>query len=388
MFKDKIRKKDLESIIKFSFAMPFACFLKRKKIWLFSERDNEARDNAYVLYKFIKENTDRENIYYVIDKNSSDAKKIEKLGNLINYNSFKHYIYYLASSWHISAHVDSDSPNSRVSNFLEIHKLLKNKKAFLQHGITKDKISFGYYSCCRADLFVCGAKKEFDFCKEEFGYPEGNVQLLGFPRFDNLWNFKIKRQILIMPTWRTWLANGTKVDFLESEYFKRYSDLLDNKRLNDILLKNNIQLLFLPHSDMQKYEKYFNYNNINICILNFSKVDIQKIIKESMMLITDYSSIAFDFAYMNKPLIYYHFDYDKYRKFQHPEGYFKYKRDGFGPVVDNVEDICQFINALNEHNFKIPEVYQDRINTFYSLRDMNNCKRVYNKLVEMEKLYE
>lgn len=61
--------------------------------------------------------------------------------------------------------MDLDSPNSRVSNFLETHGLLKNKRVFLQHGITKDKISFGYYSISRADLFVCAAQPEYEFCK-------------------------------------------------------------------------------------------------------------------------------------------------------------------------------------------------------------------------------
>ena len=47
----------------------------------------------------------------------------------------------------------------------------------------------------------------------------------------------------------------------------------------------------------------------------------------------DYSSIAFDFAYMKKPLIYYQFDQDKYYTNHFAKGYFDCERDGFGPQM-------------------------------------------------------
>lgn len=385
MLKDKVRLKDVKSIFLFSISFPLSFCLKRikKDIWLLSERPNEARDNGYILYKYIQDHTSQKNVYYLIDKNSSDLKKLKQYNNVIYYNSFKHYIYYLATKWHISAHVDSDSPNSRVSNFLETHGLLKNKRAFLQHGITKDKISFGYYSVCRADLFVCGAEKEYEFCKKEFGFPEGNVQLLGFPRFDNLWDYTTKRQILFMPTWRSWLANQSKEEFVQSQYFKRYNDFLNDSHLHNLLENKNIELLFLPHSDMQKFIECFNVNNSKIKIQNFYNIEIQQLIKESVMLITDYSSVAFDFAYMNKPLVYYHFDYLDYREKQHPEGYFTYENDGFGPVVSTKEELCQYIEKISK-DFKNIQKYESRVNEFFSIRDKKNCQRVYEKIIGME----
>lgn len=101
------------------------------------------------------------------------------------------------------------------------------------------------------------------------------------------------------------------------------------------------------------------------------------------MLITDYSSVAFDFAYMNKPLIYYHFDYRKYRKNQHPEGYFKYEKDGFGPVVKTKESLYKYIDEIID-DFKNTKKYEERVKQFFDLRDKNNCKRIYEKIKELE----
>lgn len=225
MFKDKIRLIDIESIIKFSFAYLIVFFFKRRDVWLFSERHNEARDNGFWMFKYVRENYPLQNAYYVIDADSKDLDKILEYKNIISFGSFKHYIIYLMATKHISAHVDADSPNSRVSNFLETHGFLKNKRVFLQHGITKDKISFGYYNVSRADLFVCAAKPEYEFCEKEFGYPKGHVQLLGFARFDGLEDkSRNKNQILLMPTWRSWLANIEDKDFVKSEYYNKYQN--------------------------------------------------------------------------------------------------------------------------------------------------------------------
>lgn len=44
------------------------------------------------------------------------------------------------------------------------------------------------------------------------------------------------------------------------------------------------------------------------------KYDVQQLLKESLLLITDYSSVFFDMMYMNKPVIFYQFDENQYRK--------------------------------------------------------------------------
>lgn len=382
MLKDKLRRKDIKSSFLFLLALPFA-FVKRifnRNIWLVSERPQEARDNGYWFFKYVRENHPKQKIYYVITKNAADLKKIEQYGNIVYYNTFRHYVIYLASKLHISAHIDSDSPNSRVSNFLETHGLLKNKKIFLQHGITKDKISFGYYSCSRADLFVCAAKPEWEFCRQEFGYPEGSVQLLGFARFDGLDVKEVKRQILLMPTWRAWLANSLEKDFKESEYWKRYISFLKNEELNHFLEREQLQLIFFPHADMQPYLGIFSSENKNIVIANAKNYEVQSLLKESLVLITDYSSVAFDMAYMDKPLCYYHFDYEDYRKGQHPEGYFSYERDGFGPIVQTETDIIKFLEDCAKNEFKLDQEYQLRANSFFTLKDKNNCRRIFDAI--------
>lgn len=385
MFKDRIRWFDVKAIVLFSLAWLIASILKLKykDVWLLSERHGEACDNGYWMFKHIKENVPEQSVCYVIDKDAKDRERIKKYGSIVDFGSFRHYIIYLLASKHVSAHIDSDSPNSRVSNFLETHGLLKNKRVFLQHGITKDRISFGYYSVSRADLFVCAAKPEYEFCKKEFGYPEGAVKLLGFARFDGLGIIKPKRQILLMPTWRVWLANVTERQFKESTYFKTYQSLLYSSVLQELLIRTETQLVFYPHSDMQKFISLFKTICPNIKIANAGSYDVQTLLNESAVLITDYSSVAFDVAYMERPVVYYQFDYEEYRKAQHPEGYYSYEKDGFGVICKSEVDLINEILHCVQNEFKLMEKYQKRREHFFLLRDKKNCERIYVAIEEL-----
>lgn len=383
MFKDKIRKRDVIAIIKFLLTWPIAACKKKKEIWIISERPGEARDNGYALFQYIRKMKPDFPVYYVIEKKSSDKISVEKLGNVINFYSLKHYYFYWLASVHASAHVDGGTPNSRVTNFMETHGILQNYKVFLQHGITKDKISFGYYNVSRADLFVCAARPEYEFCRKEFGYPEGSVQLLGFARFDGLGVCEPKKQILLMPTWRAWLASVDQETFIKSTYFKIYQSLLLNRTLQKILEKTEVNLLFYPHSDMQKFVPLFHTESPQIQICNADNYTVQQLLNESVFLLTDYSSVAFDMAYMGRPVCYYQFDYEEYRKGQHPEGYYSYERQGFGPVcLEEEKVINEILNAIRR-DFKVEQIYEQRQKAFFSLRDKKNCERIYKAIGDL-----
>ena len=126
---------------------------------------------------------------------------------------------------------------------------------------------------------------------------------------------------------------------------------------------------------MQKYINSFKVKTKNIKILD-TKTDIQKVLKESEILITDYSSVYMDFAYMNKPVMYFQFDYEEYRKRQYQDGYFSYKDDGFGPVCDNAEDLIKDFISITKKG--LDKKYCDRMNKFFELKDQNNCDRIYD----------
>lgn len=382
----KIQSKDLLAIFKlitaFIISKLYKVLKKNKDIWLISERENDAQDNGFFLFKYIRETYPNKQVFYAINYNSNSFVKVKSLGKHINFGSFKHYIYYFLASKNISSQIGSGEPAGQLALNLEILGIIKNKKVFLQHGVIKDILEFALYKNTKIDLFVCGAKPEFDFVKANFGYPENNVKYLGLCRFDNLHDFQVKKnQILLMPTWRQWIDNDG-IEFIETDYFHTYNSLLNNKKLISYLKENNLELVFFPHNNVKKYINNFNIQSNDIKIFN-ETFDLQEILKTSAFLITDFSSVFFDFAYMKKPTIFYQFDTKKYRENHYAEGYFNYERDAFGPVYRTEEEIVNSIIYYHEKEFQMNKNDLIKVEAFFELHDQKNTERTYEEISKL-----
>ena len=353
------------------------CKVKRinnDSVWLIAERGNDARDNSYHFYKYIKENHKNINIKYVMDKKSSDAKKIDN-NDIVEYGSKEHYLYFLTASKLISTHIMGYSPD--MSIFWRLDKLgllkLKGKKIMLQHGITQNYLEFMSSKIAKLDLFICGAYPEYQYILENYGYTEKEVKYTGFARYDKLKN-KEKNQILVMPTFRKWL-NYTD-DFSKSEYFKKWNEILNQKELLQYLEEKDLELIFYPHYEIQKYLDNFSSSSERIIIASFNNYDVQKLLIESKILITDYSSVFFDFAYMRKPVIYYQFDIDKFRSEHYKQGFFDYEKMGFGPVCKTKKDVTKALKNIDT-------VKNKNISEFFKYSDFNNCRRIYEEIIKL-----
>lgn len=389
--KNFLTTKAIIGIIKF-FTMAFPMYItalvlkKQKKfqdIWVISERYNEARDNGFHLFNYINNNTPKKNCFYAIDKNSEDLSRVSKLGDIIYFGSYKHYLFYFMAAKHISAFKQGNGcmPNIYACRLIELLFPVKAKKVYLKHGITHNYLKALEKDKSNLDLVISGALPEYVYLKNNFGYKDEEVQYLGLARFDALINSKTKgRKILYMPTWRRWLNNANDKQFIKSEYYMMIQSLLENQNLISLFEQYNIELTLCLHPFCQKFRHLFYSENKNIKIANISEKGVQTRLKESSLLITDYSSVYFDFAYMNKAIIYYQFDSNRFKNNHYPEGFFNYQNDGFGPIVSTEKDLVEEIKILIKNDMLLNEKYSRRISSFFPLRDDNNCKRNYESI--------
>lgn len=386
----RVKIGDIGHVFLFLLAVPIAAVyrLLRKNMWLICDNKNEARDNGYHLYRYIRKNYPQQDIVYAISKRSPDYEKVKGLGEVVNYGTLRHWIFYLAASKNISSQ-KGGKPNAAVCYFLEVNGILKNTRIFLQHGIIKDDMPWLYYENTKMRMFVCSTEREWHYVSEKYGYPDGYVQKLGICRLDALHDMQVKKnQVLLMPTWRSWIATPTSAsyeiedvsEFTNTEYFRAWNEFVGSERLHRILKENNLTLVFYPHRDMQPFLKYFDIHGENITVAKWPEFDVQQLLKESAYLITDFSSIAMDFAYMRKPLMYYQFDYKDFRKGQYPEGYFSYESDGFGPVCYRLDDALDRLEQAAHEGFANEEKYLKRHDEFFDLYDKNNCERNYRAI--------
>lgn len=357
--------------------------INKKKIWLYMDRVDKADDNAEHLYRYSANKQCDVKQYYIIRRDTEDYQRLKKEFNVIPFGSFKHKIFHLRAEKVISSHADEWVINPFMGTFPYYQDLFKYKFIFLQHGITKDDISSWLNKYNKnIKLFVTAAKKEYNSVLNlPYGYTDEEVALVGFPRFDQLINSS-KKQILIMPTWRKNIVSELNQltgirpynnNFKSSLYYHNYNKLLNDSRILKMADKKGYKIIFYPHPNIQQQIKDFTNNN-QVEIVEYN-ISYQKLFNESDLLITDYSSVAFDFAYLKKPVLYFHFD-----QYHFDEGYFNYEEMGFGEVCDNYEMLVERILNFMDNNCVIHEKYIERVESFYSFTDKNNCERVLNAI--------
>ena len=358
--------------------------LKKRDLWLICEQKNAARDNGYYFYKYVREKHPNDFCFYAIDKKSKAYERVKPLGHIIQFGSLKHWLYYLAANLNISSQKNGN-PNTILFYVLHVNLGLLRNRVFLQHGVIKDDLKFAYYSKTKFKYFVCGAKREYDYILENFGYNKESLILSGLPRWDSLKDkSQNQKTILVMPTWRDWLGKENNAlnqikDFTTTDFYKNWSALINSPRLIKKIEDDDITVLFYPHINMQKFLKYFRAPSKNIKILS-TDYDIQGYLEKANLMITDYSSAVFDFALLRKPIFYYQFDLKAYRKRQHPEGYFSYEKDGFGRIAKTKGALVRDIIKCIERGFKNEHCYLKREDNFFMRNDRKNCERVYEAI--------
>lgn len=348
-------------------AIPFP-----KNKWVFCERGDDARDNGYWLYNYVKKNYPEKQVFYIIDRKSEDLKKVSE--DAVILGSMKNYWVLATSEKLISTHYSAGLPlrNYKIFKLCGLHR----KFYFLQHGIVKDDLPSLYGIKAPMRLFVCGAKPEYEYVRNHFQHPEGVVQYTGLARFDQLHDCNIKRQILVMPTWRSFIK--TKDQFLASKFYLCWQSFLRNTTVLSFLDRENIDLIFYPHYEVQKYADFFTAASDRVIIAKKEKYDVQTLLKESAVLATDYSSVYFDFAYMKKPVVYYQFDETDFFEGHYQKGYFDYREMGFGDVCTTETELINSLLRIVSNGMKTEKVYLDRAGDFFPLCDKDNCKRVFD----------
>lgn len=354
------------------------------QLWLITERPTDARDNGYVLFEWLRENHPELRVVYAIRKDSVDYDKVNSLGKVIEFGSYSHWYYYFAASICCDAGWRICAPDPMAVAIMRNILPHRAKRVFLQHGIIKDYMPQGLQPKLKADLFVCGAYPEWEYISKNFGYKHGEVRYIGLARYDRLVDTSEKhRQILFMPTWRANLAHVR--DLTATTYYQQISSFLNSTDLCNFLENTDSELIYFLHPAIRQHKHYFeSLATDRIRVLNNEDADMQLFICSARMLVTDFSSIYFDFAYQGKPVVYYHFDYEEYRQGHYTEGYFDYDRDGFGPVVHDKPSLISTLKTIVQDGWTLPEPYPHRADRFFPIRDRKNCQRHYDALCELE----
>lgn len=217
-------------------------------------------------------------------------------------------------------------------------------------------------------------KRAFDF--------KGEMLEIGYPRNDNLVNknnaeyidiiktkFNIpkdKKIILYAPTWR------------DNEYYKdgeyKFATEMNFDEMKDSLSEDYVLIVkyhYLVKENID-WDKYSGF--IMECDANW---DIQELYLASDILITDYSSVMFDYALLRRPMIFFTYDLEFYKNSLR-DFYFDMFEEVPGPIVENTSELIEEIKGLNieDYELKYGEKYDAFQNKYNEFDDGKACETI------------
>ncbi|MDR0753236.1 MAG: CDP-glycerol:glycerophosphate glycerophosphotransferase [Holosporaceae bacterium] len=366
--------------------------------WLFIDRDMQADDNAEHLYRYVRDSYPKQNIKFMIRRTSPHWKRLKKDGfNLVGFDCRPSGPLGRASKI-ISSQLD-------LPGSLGVGPFQFKDFVFLQHGVSQHDMS-NWLNKHKIDLMITATPMEhFLFLEKEgnYGFLPFQVKMTGFPRHDNLLQkarlcnrYREHKSIIIAPAWRIDLVGEPRVlcngrlynkAFYNSDYAIAWGSFLKSKILRSIALRYGYHVVFFPHPNIGPYVKRWDLPNY---IMRYSYAEgnksIQDVLVESDLMITDFSSIAFEMAYLRKSIIYYQFDEDLFfQRHCWRKGYWDYRRDGFGPVVTTEEALLEELDKLLKNNCRMKSQYLHRMKVSFPFRDGLCCKRVHDAICCLDK---
>ena len=365
-----------------------------KPTWLIHEKYSEtAQDNAYYFFKHCFEEHKDKKVYYVIKKGSEDERNLAPYKDRVVYfMSIKHLFLILSSKVIVSSEAKGHGYAWRVARGPIRDYVNAKRYVFLQHGVLglkKVENTFKVGSANSADLFVVSSDFEKQIVMDHFGYKAKNIIVTGLSRWDVVEDRSHeptesgKQEVFLMPTWRNWLDEVEEGEFILSDYYKAYNALLNSNELHETLKQNNLLLNFYVHPKFMPYVSHFTSDHEHVRVIQFGEEKINDLLMRSSMLITDYSSVAWEMYYQKKPVLFFHFDLSKYSELQ--GSYMDLNKDLFGDVAySSAELVGKFGEYANTNFAEKPEISSKRFD-YFNYIDNGNSSRIYSEIKKKEK---
>lgn len=348
--------------------------------WVFGSF-NGFDDNPKYLYLYMLQKHPEIRVIWISKDKNSVKKAKESGGEAYSLNSFKGIYYALIAQIYIYNGYVSDicfftSRNARLVNLWHGIPIKKiefdiSSKPLVDHFNNARWIEKFVYAHkhVKADLVLCPSLYVADYSfKSAFRLDDSRCLYAQYPRvtallaeceYDKLYN-DYSKVFLYAPTWR-----DSGVDFITSSG-------IDFDILNKLLFDNN-SLLYIKLHPLTNFSLNKKYSNIKMAAQG---VELNAMLRSSDCLITDYSSIVFDYLRLNRPVIFFNYDLDEFQK--NRELYFSYDDIICGEVATDFRSLIIAMKSVIANNDDFSELRNKIANKF--LDQLNENDFIIEKL--------
>lgn len=279
------------------------------RVWVIGETPYKAQDAGFHLFRWIRRHRPKVRAHYVISADSPERATVEPLGNVVTLRSREHIrACFLARRFATSHKVEFvlATTDRRATRWM------RGNRVFLQHGVlgTKNMVdTYGRLSpAFHTDFFHVSSPRERELVVNDLRYRRHQVRVTGLARFDRLLApGEPPRGLLVIPTWRDWLLRAD--DFENSEFLERWRAFLASAPLREAIA-DGLPVTVILHPNMRFYGSALAAEGVTV--LQQGDVDVQTLLRSHAAMVTDYSSVGFDFSFQGRPVLYFQFDREQF----------------------------------------------------------------------------
>jgi len=364
---------------------------KYRNCWLLMDRDTEAHDNAEHLYRYLQKEHPEINAWFVLRRDSADWPKLYQQGfRLIPYGSLQHALALTQCQELVSSQIDHYVVSPPIIWWLRRRPW---RYTWLQHGVINYDLS-DWINSKPISLMVTSSRPEYEAISgsgTKYIFTPEQVLLSGQPRHDALVAKAAKvppdqrNLIVLMPTWRKDLVTGgigignkrqSNKDFWDSPFVQYWTQLSQDHALQELAKSHGLDIAFMPHPALGEILQSRPLPGVKF--KNYLDNDVQNVLAHAAVVVTDFSSIAFEAALIDRPVVYFQFDRERFFGGTHigGRGYFEYDTDGFGPVCETVSDAVAAISEIISRGRTPAPLYEQRMRDTMTLRDGQASARI------------
>jgi glycosyltransferase involved in cell wall biosynthesis len=371
--------------------------------WVLMDRLHDAADSAEILFRYLREQHPEINAWFVLEEGGKEWDRFKAAGHgdrLVAHGSLQWRLLMAHAAHLLSSH--AEGPVTAPEPILEFTSP-GWRFHFLQHGVIKDDLS-SWLDPKKLDTFVVSTRQELASIAGDhtsYVFTTREVVLTGLPRFDRLRDvglrFPPERRdlLLVAPTWRNGLMppmlagtqrRGLDLSLLETDFIRNWIAYLTDERLAAACSEHGLSLGFLPHPNLQPLLPLMDLPR-HVLPLSYEGQDPQELFARARVLVTDFSSVAFNAAYLDRPVVYYQFDSESVLEGEHVgrRGYFDYARHGFGPVAGTRDEAVEATLQVLAHGASPLPEYQARIDASFPVRDGLCSARVVERVLQTDR---
>ena len=331
-------------------------------------------DNGRAFYLFLRREHPEYDVHWVTNHDSPDVGVPDVV---VRRGSIRNFLLYLRAEGVFFSHSGSD-----VAPVL--HRLVKRGpvRFFIEHGVVglkRAKLS-GLHTGTRlgpvADLYVSVSSWEKSIKVDEWRLPDADVQVTGLPRYDDLVRREPSRLVVYIPTWREWLYESSAEEFQGSDFRRILRDVMTSEEIASVLEDAGARMVVYPHFYLHKHLSGDPEAGAEAGIeLAAPTADVQQALLDGAVLVTDYSSVAWDFGYLGKPVLFHQPDLDRY--LAERGSYLDLPDDLFGAQSVDASQLAENLASALSDPSASPTTATSWRSKYFAHEDRQNSARVF-----------